>query len=207
MFGLAGEGQGADTELLSGLQGQQVGAFFVDIGQRQLGGARFQRIHVGVGEVQTGLQQGDVGTQCLRVRAKRRQRAVKIGNDHVYLDGVAGNDKPGVIGIYAANGQRSGGQAGSGDNAVEPGCRRQGLAGNRRRAEGGAQRYRQNIAGGNIDVGLGVAGQADGQGAVSELQVGRRIDCPSRTLIGDGDRLIGARGADGDRRIGGEVEC
>ena len=36
LFRLAGEGQGLDAQLLAGLQGQQVGAFLVEVGQGQL---------------------------------------------------------------------------------------------------------------------------------------------------------------------------
>src|SRR5262249_16794040 len=60
---LIGDRQRLDTQLLTGLERREVGAFFVEIRQHQLVRAVVEGVDVVLGEVQPGLQDADIGAQ------------------------------------------------------------------------------------------------------------------------------------------------
>ena len=80
LFGLAGELQGLDTELLTGLQRDEVCAFFVGISQRELARTFFLVVDVFLRELQTGVQDGHIGTEGLCSRVILRDRRIQAGD-------------------------------------------------------------------------------------------------------------------------------
>jgi len=70
LVGLRGQRQGRGGQLLTGLQGEEVCAFLVGVGQDQVVGAGLQRSDQVLGEVLTGLHRGEVGTEVRRLRAE-----------------------------------------------------------------------------------------------------------------------------------------
>ena len=77
LVGLRGERQGGGRQLLAGLQGEQVGAFLVGVGERQVVGAGLQRVDRRLGEVLADLHGRQARAERLGLRAQLVSAAVR----------------------------------------------------------------------------------------------------------------------------------
>src|SRR6185312_13790007 len=75
---LSGERQRRSGELLARLQGQQVGALFIGVRERQVVGAGLQRVDHRLGEILANLHRLQIRAQRLRLRAQGRQRGGEL---------------------------------------------------------------------------------------------------------------------------------
>ena len=73
---LVGDGQRRDFQLLPRLQGQQVGAFLVLVGQHEVAGARLQGVDHVLLERLTGLDRRGVRAERLGLRTYSRDRSI-----------------------------------------------------------------------------------------------------------------------------------
>src|SRR5690606_30437543 len=71
LVGLRSKRQSGGRKLLAGLQGQQVRAFLVRVGEGEGVGAGLQRVDRRLGEVLADLHGGQAGAEGLRLRTQR----------------------------------------------------------------------------------------------------------------------------------------
>src|SRR5690606_6186564 len=78
LIGLRSQRERGARQRLAGLQSQQVGGFFVHVGQRQIGGASLQRVDHVLGEVLTVLHDRQVRAEGRRLRPDAVQRRLEV---------------------------------------------------------------------------------------------------------------------------------
>src|SRR4030088_3366127 len=78
LLSLVRDRQGRDRQLLASLQGEQVGAFLVLVGQHELVGAGLQGVDQVLGEVLTDLNRRGVGAERFSLGMHARQRGIEL---------------------------------------------------------------------------------------------------------------------------------
>jgi hypothetical protein len=112
---LVGDGQCRDFKLLPRLQGQQVGAFLVLIGEHEVAGARLERVDHVLLERLTGLDRARVRAECLGLGTHGGNRGIdrrfRRGDIVVVEESSAGGRREAEtlgVEVHAGDAQRAG---------------------------------------------------------------------------------------------------